>query len=60
MLHSWSFCRIGVLIIDEKSHNTPAALEAAQRVRDDGINMIVVGIEVRKLWMIELFMVTLA
>ena len=43
------FClsRIGVLIIDEKSHNTPAALTAAQRVRQDGINMIVIGVEVR-------------
>ena len=42
------------MIIDEKSHNTPAALEAAQRVRDDGINMIVVGVEVSKICMIKL------
>ena len=42
--------RIGILIIDEKSHNTPAALAAAQRVRDDGIKMIVIGVEVRKLY----------
>lgn len=41
-----STCRIGILTIDEKSSNQDATKVAAQRVRDDGIKMIVVGIKV--------------
>ena len=34
--------------MDEKSHSKRATLKAVQRVREDGIKMIVVGVEVRQ------------
>ena len=34
--------------MDEKSNSKRATLKAVQRVMDDGIQMIVVGVEVRQ------------